>query len=155
MNRTLKARLIAAGIAAAIPLVMFFEGLRTQTYIDLVGIPTACFGYTDKRLQLGQQFTLNQCDNLLAVKLLEANRAIDTCVTVPISRHQRAAFASFIYNIGGGAFCRSTLVRKLNRGDHAGACNELLRWIYAGNRKLPGLVNRRHEERALCLKGMP
>jgi lysozyme len=65
-----------------------------------------------------------------------------------------AAYTSFTYNVGVGAFEKSTLLRKLNGGDRVAACNELPRWVYARGVKLPGLVNRRREEQALCLSGL-
>ncbi|ALD93454.1 lysozyme [Cupriavidus gilardii CR3] len=150
MNSDLRTRLIAAGIAAAVPLVAAFEGLRQTAYLDPVGIPTACFGAT-KGVRLGQVYTREQCDDLLAKDLLEANAGVNSCVRVPLSEGQRTALVSFAYNVGRGKFCGSTLVRKLNAGDYVGACNELPRWVYAKGVKLPGLVNRRAQERALCL----
>ncbi|ALD90784.1 Lysozyme [Cupriavidus gilardii CR3] len=102
-------------------------------------------------MRLGQVYTREQCDDLLAKDLLEANAGVNSCVRVPLSEGQRIALVSFAYNVGRGQFCRSTLVRKLNAGDYVGACNELPRWIYAKGVKLPGLVNRREQERALCL----
>ncbi|USE78818.1 lysozyme [Cupriavidus gilardii] len=150
MNSDFRTRLIAAGIAAAVPLVAAFEGLRQTAYLDPVGIPTACFGAT-KGVRLGQVYTREQCDDLLAKDLLEANAGVDSCVHVPLTEGQRIALVSFTYNVGRGAFCGSTLVRKLNARDYVGACNELPRWVYAKGVKLPGLVNRREQERALCL----
>lgn len=150
MNADLRRRIVAAGIAAAIPLVATFEGLRQRAYLDPVGIPTACFGAT-KGVRLGQVYSRSQCNDLLARDLLEANAAVDSCVRVPLTEGQRIALVSFTYNVGRGAFCGSTLVRKLNAGDYVGACNELPRWVYAKGVKLPGLEKRRHEERAVCL----
>ncbi len=66
----------------------------------------------------------------------------------------RAALGSFTYNVGVGAFNSSTLLRKAKSGDLIGACNELTRWVYAGGRKLKGLVIRREAERELCLSGL-
>lgn len=150
MKPELRRRLLAAGIAAAVPLVAAFEGLRQTAYLDPVGIPTACFGAT-KGVRLGQVYTREQCDDLLAKDVLEANAGVSSCVRVPLSEGQRTALVSFAYNVGRGKFCGSTLVRKLNAGDYVGACNELPRWVYAKGVKLPGLVNRREQERALCL----
>lgn len=152
MSPDLRKRLVVAGIAAAVPLVAAFEGLRQKAYLDPVGIPTACFGATHG-VRLGQTYTREQCDNLLATELLEANAGVDSCVSVPLSDGQRVAFVSFVYNVGRSKFCGSTLVRKLNAGDYMGACNELPRWVYAKGIKLPGLVKRREKERAICLGG--
>lgn len=150
MRPDLRHKLIAAGIAATVPLVATFEGLRQRAYLDPVGIPTACFGATHG-VRLGQTYTREQCDDLLAKDLLDANAGVDSCVRVPLTSNQRAALVSFVYNVGRGNFCGSTLVRKLNAGDPVGACNELPKWVYAKGVKLPGLVKRREAERQLCL----
>ena len=65
-----------------------------------------------------------------------------------------AAFLSFAFNVGNGAFCGSTLTRKANAGDMPGACAELSRWTYAGGKQMPGLVIRRAAERQLCERGL-
>ena len=56
--------------------------------------------------------------------------ALKQCVTVPLAQHEYDALVSFSYNVGSRAFCQSTLVRKLNAEDYAGACAELLRWRF-------------------------
>lgn len=61
------------------------------------------------------------------------------------------AAVSLTFNVGCGAVKHSTMFRKINRGDFAGACNELPKWVYAGGKKLRGLEIRREKERALCL----
>ena len=76
--------------------------------------------------------------------------SIGRCVKVPLYQHEFTAYASLTYNIGGKAFCSSTLVRKLNAGDYAGACAEIPRWNRAGGKVIPGLDNRRAHERAVC-----
>jgi len=58
---------------------------------------------------------------------------------------------SITFNVGCVRIQKSTLFRKLNAGDYAGACNEYSKWVYAGKTKLPGLVTRREKEKALCL----
>ncbi|AQV94741.1 lysozyme [Cupriavidus necator] len=150
MTPALRNRLVAAGIAASVPLVVGFEGLRQKAYLDPVGIPTACFG-TTAGVRMGQTYSVEQCENLLAAELLQANSAVSRCVAVPLNPNQRTAYTSFVYNVGPQNFCGSTLVRKLNAGDYAGACNELPRWRYAKGVPLPGLAKRRAAERELCL----
>lgn len=59
------------------------------------------------------------------------------------------AIADFAYNAGLGALKNSTLRRKLNARDKAGAIRELRKWIHGGGRVLPGLVLRREAEAAL------
>ena len=155
MNR---ARLKVAGLtlsAAAIVSLVSYEGFRSQAYDDGVGVQTYGFGTTRRPdgtpVQPGD--TIDPV-TALAHAQREVTRfegALKQCVKVPLHQHEYDAYVSFAYNVGAGAFCSSTLVRKLNAGDYEGACNELPRWVYAGGRKLQGLVNRREAERRLCL----
>lgn len=152
-----KAKLIAAiGAAAAalaVPLVAKYEGTVQSTYRDPIGVITACTGHTGPELQLGQTFTREQCEDLLYKDLLRHTDALE-CVRQPMTDGQKAAFLSFAFNVGNGAFCGSTLARKANAGDMPGACAELSRWTWAGGKQLPGLVNRRAAERQLCERGL-
>lgn len=133
------------------------EGLRQKAYLDPVKIPTACFGET-KGIKLGMEFTREQCETMLITRLVEHETGMQKCIKVPVKDETYVAFLSFTYNAGVGAFCKSTLARKLNAGDTRGACDELLNWNKAtlkGVRiTLPGLTKRRQQERALCLKGV-
>ena len=61
------------------------------------------------------------------------------------------SFLTLAFNIGTGAFCKSTLVRKLNLYDYEGACQEILKWDKYKGRPLKGLTNRRKDENKLCL----
>ena len=152
-----KQRLVAAiGAGAAalvVPLVMQYEGTIPKTYRDPVGILTACTGHTGPELRMGQTFTRQQCEDMLFSDLEKHATALD-CVKRPLTDGQKAAFLSFAFNVGNGAFCKSTLVRKANAGDMQGACAELSRWVYAGGKQLPGLVKRRTAEREMCEKGL-
>lgn len=143
----------AAGVIALIAaFVGSWEGLRTKAYLDPVGIPTICSGYT-LDVQLGQVKTVEQCKLLLTDEVQAAVDGVHSCVVVPLTDGELAAYASFVYNAGRGAFCKSTIVRKLNAGDHRGACAQLSRWVYARGQQLPGLVRRRAEERRMCESG--
>lgn len=145
----MKARLAAAGLLGCFTLVAGFEGLRTVAYRDPVGIPTICYGST-AGVRLGDAATRAQCEALLGHELLAAHDAMQACVRVPLTPGQREAFTSFTFNVGQAAFCRSTLARRLNARDYAGACAELSRWVHARGIRLPGLERRRAAERALC-----
>lgn len=139
----------AAVVALVWPAVDYYEGNVRKGYRDPVGITTACRGHT-MFAQLGRTYTQAECDELFAADLWKHDAEMMECIHVPITDAQRAAFLSFAFNVGTGAFCSSTLARKLNAGDTAGACAELSRWTKAGGRELPGLVKRRAAERALC-----
>ena len=147
-----KKAIAAASVAAAMSVVAYFEGYRPVAYLDPVSIPTICYGHT-ATARIGQTKTQAECDELLEADLGEALEAVDRQLpnAPPLTR---AAFGSFVYNVGAGAFNRSTLLRKARAGDWVGACNELPRWVYAGGRQLPGLVARRQAERELCLSGL-
>ena len=155
MSRAKLAAKIGAGATAlAIPLVMLYEGTVLQSYRDPIGIVTACVGHTGPELRMGQRYTRQQCEDMLYGDLLKHAQALD-CIKQPMTDGQKAAFVSFAFNVGNKALCDSTLARKANAGDMAGACAELSRWTRAGGRELPGLVKRRAAERELCERGLP
>jgi lysozyme len=149
--RQLAAVLAACGAAAA--LVVGFEGWRTTPYKDPVGILTVCDGVT-RGVRADHVYTDQECAALAAHELVDHGLAIAPCLPEALPTDTRAAFTSFGYNVGAAAFCSSTLARKANAGDLAGACAELSRWTLAGGRQLPGLVKRRAAERALCERGL-
>lgn len=141
-----------AGYAAlVVALVGGFEGLRTKAYRDPVGIPTVCFGET-KGVKMGDQYTKAQCETMLIERLEEFRAGVDKCLKVPMPDERKAAVVSLAYNIGTGAFCKSTVARKLNAGDVQGGCDAFMMWTKAKGITLPGLVTRRKVERDLCLK---
>ncbi|MCS6178956.1 lysozyme [Shewanella baltica] len=155
MNK-FKQSLLAMGLSGALltggVLVAQQEGLVLGTYVDPVGIVTACFGKTGPEFELGQRFSEQECLAMLADDLEVFDRQLTNQVRVPITDSERAAYLSFMYNVGAQNFSDSTLRKKLLHGDRIGACNELSRWVYAKGKKLQGLVNRREAERQLCLK---
>ena len=143
-----RTKLTAAAAALAVVVVGGYEGLRTTTYRDPIGIPTYCFGET-RDAKMGQTYTVAYCKELLGNRLEEFNAMVDNCIHVPMSDKRRVAILSFTYNVGDGALCKSNLARRLNAGDPH-ACDELLKWDKAGGHTLPGLTRRRKEERLLC-----
>lgn len=152
MSLATRLGLPALGVATvlAVGTVSHFEGRENTAYRDPVGIVTICDGHTSTA-KLGQTLSDEECDDLLAGDLGDAFDVVDEHAEVDLPPTRRAALASFVYNVGEGAFRGSTLLRKLNAGDVVGACNELSRWVNAGGRELPGLVRRRDVERWLCL----
>lgn len=149
-DKTKLATKIGAGaVALCVPLVMYFEGYVPRSYRDPIGIVTACYGHTGPDVRMGQQYTQEQCEEILQSDLLEHAEALD-CIDAPMTDGQKAAFLSFAFNVGEQKFCASTLVRKANAGDMPGACAELSRWTLAGGKELPGLVKRRAAERKVC-----
>lgn len=140
--------------AAALVGIATHEGFVGRAYQDVVGVWTIGFGTTEG-VKPGDRIEPVQA---LQRKMADVQRfegALKRCVTVPLHQHEYDAFLSLAYNIGPGAFCGSTLVRKLNAGDYAGACAEILRWNRAGGRVVQGLVNRREAEYRQCLGVQP
>ena len=143
----------AGAVALAVPLVAKYEGTVLRSYRDPVGSGRAGTGHTGPELKMGETYTRQQCEEMLYKDLAKHADAL-SCVRQPLTDGQRAAFVSFAFNVGEGAFCGSTLVRKANAGDIDGACAELSRWTYAGGKQLPGLIKRRAAERHLCEAGL-
>ncbi|ENL4830090.1 lysozyme [Salmonella enterica subsp. enterica serovar Teko] len=146
----------ASAVAIAAALLGGHDGLEGRRYIpyrDVAGVLTVCDGHTGKDIIPGKRYTDAECDALLDKDLKRVKAQVDPLIKVSIPESERAAFYSFAYNVGTGAFARSTLLKKLNAGDHAGACNELKRWTYAGGRQWKGLVTRREIEREVCAWG--
>jgi len=146
-----------AGIASLIvvltatPFAMKHEGMLLRTYVDPVGIKTACGGETDRAITMRAQFTRDECVAVMGASLYAHALELDNCITRPLRQHEAVAVLSWGYNVGTGAACRSTLVRMLNEGQPPVVwCAQLSRWDKAGGRQLPGLVKRRAEERAMC-----
>lgn len=128
-----------------------YEGFSEKAYIPIKGdVPTIGFGSTEG-VKMGDAITVPQALDRLRRDITVAESAISRCVRVPLSQGELDAYTSLAFNIGTAAFCRSTLVVKLNGGDYAGACEEIKRWVYAGGRRVPGLVARREKEYATCV----
>jgi len=93
--------------------------------------------------------TKEQASNLLKQDANLAEQAVGRFIRVALTDGQFDALVSFTFNLGSGALQRSTLRSKLNRKDYAGASREFSRWVWAGGRRLKGLVRRRHAEATL------
>jgi lysozyme len=143
---------VTAAAMIAAPFTAHHEGLRLKAYLDPVGVPTICYGET-VGVELGDVKTKEECDKLFETRLGYFAYRVDLLVDPEMKPKTHAALTSFAYNVGVGAFQRSTLLKKLNDGDLSGACAELDRWVYAGGQRLNGLIRRRAEERQLCLQG--
>lgn len=145
----------AAFGAAAIALIGGFEGMRTKAYLDVVNVPTICFGET-RGVRIGDTSTAAECKSMLKDRLAEFETGMRKCIADPdkIKDGPYLAFLSLSYNIGTGAFCKSTLVKRLNAGEMRAACNEILKWDKAKGIRWAGLTRRRVEEFQICIRGM-
>lgn len=150
-----------AGLAAAsaVGLIASFEGFRSTAYLPHADdVPTIGYGQTyytnGRKVKLGDKITEASARNELGI-LVEKDFVykIAQCVEAPLTEGEFAAYVSLAYNIGTSAFCKSTLVKKLNRRDYNGACSEILRWNRSGGRVLAGLQKRRFKEYQICMMG--
>lgn len=136
-----------------IALIKSAEGLRLKAYPDpgTGGLPwTIGYGSTSG-VTRNMVITETQAEQMLAEDLVRFERIVERLVRVPVTQTQFDALVSFTYNVGEGNFTKSTLLRKLNAGDSAGAAEQFSRWVNASGKVLPGLVKRRAAERALFL----
>lgn len=155
VNQTIKKRFLQLGLSAALVLsgaylVSPWEGKENTAYKDIVGVWTLCYGETNG-VKKGDKATDEECADMLAQSLGRYNTQMMRYVKVPLQPHQQAAFLSFTYNVGVGSFSRSTLLKELNKGNYNQACAELRKWVYAGGKKVQGLVNRREDEYKMCM----
>lgn len=128
------------------------EGFRDAAYDDGVGVQTIGFG-TTSGVRKGDTITVERALITLAEDISDREQQMRSCIgDVPLHQHEWDAYVSLTYNIGVGAFCGSTLVKRLKEDppDYESACQEILRWNKAGGHVMQGLVRRRHAEYNLC-----
>jgi len=125
------------------------EGCKLTAYQDSVGVWTIGYGHT-KNVKRGDVITQQQANVFLDQDLKPCYECLFKNVKVFINEHQKTALLSFIFNVGVGAFEKSTLLKKLNNKEYDEVPKELMRWIYAtvNNKKMivEGLKNRRAKE---------
>ena len=133
-----------------IDLIKRFEGFSAIVYMCPAGYPTIGYGHVVKSHEdFSNGITEGQAEELLRQDAQIAERAVLRLINVPLTDGQFDALVSFTYNLGGGALQRSTLRRKINREEHAEVPEQFMRWVWAGGRKLKGLVRRRVAESEL------
>jgi lysozyme len=134
---------------AGLALTKSFEGSSLTAYQDVAGIWTIGYGHTGPSLLEGMKISQADADALLRADLAEAVRCVRNAITEPITQGQFDAMVDFCFNVGRGNFLQSSLRRKVNLGDHAGAAGQFGLWINAGGKPVDGLIRRRAAERAL------
>lgn len=143
--------------------ILMPEGYTDRAVVPVKGdLPTIGFG-TTQGVRMGDTTTPTKA---LARALTDAQKfegALKQCVKVPLYQHEYDTYVRFSYNVGSAAFCRSTMVKKLNAEDYSGACKEILRWTYfqgkncaspENARLCGGLATRRKVEYQQCMGGL-
>lgn len=154
----------ALGFSAASLIVLAIsEGYTDRAIIPTKDdVPTVGFGTTTRPdgspVRMGD--TTNPVDALQrkARDIDKFEGALKTCVKVPLHQAEYDLYVDHAYNIGSSAFCSSTIVRRLNAQDYAGACEAILMWrrvgrqdcSVPGNRVCWGLWERRLAAHAKC-----
>lgn len=123
--------------------LMLREGKRNKAYRDTKGIWTIGVGHTGPEVVEGLVWTDAQVISALQLDIVKCEDAINQNVRVGLTQNQFDALCSFIFNVGVGAFTRSTLLKKLNLADLSGAASEFDKWHIP-----PEITSRRNSEKA-------
>jgi len=155
-QKKMLAYLLAGGLSLSAAVSGVFltapsEGMKTTPYLDPVGIATTCLGHTGPDVKMGKQYTVSECLDLFAEDLGEAEEDVDAVIKVPLNTYQKAALIDFAFNYGRTKFRNSTMADLFNQGRYTEGCRQLVNWVYAGKKKLPGLEIRRDKELQFCL----
>ncbi|MGN5479542.1 lysozyme [Cupriavidus basilensis] len=147
--------------ANGLAVIKYFETCRLKAYLCPAGIPTIGWGHTGPDVRMGMTISLARADELLEQDIAAFERIVSAAVTTPLTQGQFDALVSFCFNVGPGVKGRegrvrdasqrqpSTLLRRVNAGDWAGAAAQIPLWNKAGGVVQKGLVRRRASERAL------
>ncbi len=137
--------------AAGLVTIALNEGYSDKAIIPVDGdVPTIGFGTTEG-VKPGDRITPPQALARALTDVQKFEGAVKKCVKVPLHQFEYDAYLSLAYNIGATNFCTSTLVKKLNAQDYAGACAEILRWDRFKGQPLRGLTLRRQAENKQCM----
>jgi lysozyme len=137
--------------AAVLVGIAIEEGFTSKAVIPVPGdVPTLGFGTTEG-VKMGDSITPERALMRLLQDADKFSESVKRCANVPMFQYEFDAYVSLSYNIGTGAFCNSTLVKKLKTYDYEGACKEILRWDKFKGEALRGLTNRRQREYKLCI----
>ncbi len=130
-------------------LIKRFEGFSPTIYTCPAGYSTIGYGHVvlaHEQDQLAAGITQSEAAELLRKDVRIAERAVLRLISVPLTDGQFDALVSFTFNLGAGALQRSTLRRKVNRGEHESVPADLMKWVWAAGKRLPGLISRRKAE---------
>jgi lysozyme len=144
---------------AGLAIVRAFEGClkpigggKFKPYICPAGVLTIGWGHTNhhgRKFSATDVWTQKECDDELASDMVGFERAVLKHVKVPLAQHQFDALVSFTYNCGEGNLLKSTLLKKVNTKEFAGAAAEFAKWNKGDGKVLPGLTRRRRSEALL------
>jgi len=158
---------------SGVELLIQLEGIKLSVYKDVAGYPTLGVGHLLTQserssgkitLKLAQGVSvidfrkgIRRAEAILILQkdLVRFVACVNKAVNTPLNQHQFNALVSFAFNIGCTAFKNSTLLKKLNQGQHDAVPAQFKRWVRAGGKKVKGLVNRRNAEIKLWRSSVP
>ncbi len=132
------------------------DGAVFKPYVCPGGVLTIGWGHTNhngRAFDKNARWTQKDCDAAFEEDMQGFSEQVSALLKVPVKQNQFDALVSFAYNCGIGNLKSSTLLRKVNAGDFAGAALEFHRWNRSNGKVLPGLVRRRAAE-ALLFQGI-
>lgn len=142
---------------AAVDLVAKWEGCKLEAYQDIVGVWTVGYGSTGPHVMPGLKITKAKARDLLKDDLGIAARRIGDRVKADViadlTDNQYAALLSFVFNLGANP--KWTIWKIINARSYDQVPAQLMRFVFAGGKKVRGLVNRRSDEAALWSLGEP
>lgn len=155
------------GGAAVEGLLPHWEGhdkernIAVHQSFDPRGVVTVCSGITNydtPSLKEGDVYTRVMCHDAEQAATPKYNAMLASCLPADfmVGDHQHAAMLSFVYNVGKGNFCNSSVGREFRAGHREAACRNMGKFVRAAGRVLRGLQNRRYDkfwgEVAWCLR---
>lgn len=155
---------LAAGTATQVGFIPHWEGedhVAIHNKFDPKGVITVCNGHTnldDPNLKEGDYYTAVMCSQVLAQDLPKYNDELASCLPkdFQVSDHQHVAMLSFVFNVGKGNFCNSSVGREFRAGNRKAGCENMGKFTRAAGVVLKGLQNRRYDkfwgEIAWCLR---
>ena len=150
-----------AGSASAFALIFagltLWEGNVPKPYFDVARIKTVCVGHTGNDIE-DRIYSPAECEAFLRGDIKEHSAAVLRCADVPLNERTYTAFVLLTFNIGGEAFCKSSLLKKFNSGQFVDGCEGMMAWnkarINGVLQEVRGLTRRRDYERRLCMSGL-
>jgi lysozyme len=140
---------------AGLDLIKEFEGFRSSAYLCPAGVWTIGYGNTfyasGRKVHAGDRISEAEAEKLLKITVESFADQVSQMIKVPVTDNQFSALVSLAYNIGVGAFARSTLLKLLNQKNYSQCANQFMVWSKANGRTLEGLRRRRSRERELFL----
>jgi lysozyme len=125
------------------------EACRCEAYQDQAGVWTIGYGHTGPDVHAGLSITEQQAEALLAQDVKRSAACVNASVTVALTQDEFDGLVDFVFNVGTGAFEKSTMLVDLNKGDFSAAAEQFQMWDHAGGKVVAGLLRRRTQEAQL------